>query len=71
MQAEDFVSNGTERAIPAVAEIKGLFEENELGMSAELLVAVPELREDMVGGGKMGNGVVICLRDEAKNEPPE
>jgi hypothetical protein len=60
-----------EWCLMAIMEVKSLFEQKELGMCAEFLVALLECHEDKVGGGEIGNHIIVQFRDTLENESAE
>jgi hypothetical protein len=68
VHCEDFIGAVTEGHVAAIAEVKGLLEQKELGVRAEFLVALLEFREDEMRSGEMGHGIIIRFGDAPVDE---
>jgi hypothetical protein len=68
VHGQNLVGTITEGSIAAVAEIESLFEEKELSVRTEFLVALLEFFEDEMRRREMGNYVVVHFRDAPTDE---
>ena len=57
--------------LTAVTEVESLLEQEELCVCAEFLMVLLECREDEVGGGEMGDRIVVRFRDTLEDESAE
>jgi len=71
VHGDNFISTVTKGEVWVVAEVEGLFQEDQLGLEFKFFMILAKLIEDKVQCGEVRDGVIVCLRNTFKDEASE